>query len=86
MAVVAAGCGAVKRTLNFLFGVDTDQASDAIDRNTIETTIDQQGIGAVTDEGVLRTAIDTDAPDAAVDLDELRNGVADSISTGDREH
>ena len=86
MAIAAAGYKAVKEAVNAIPGVDTDQAAEAIDRETLETAIDQQGIEAVTDEGVLRATIDPDALDAAVDFDELRNSVADGISTDDQQY
>lgn len=85
MASAAAAYKTVERALNSLPGIDTDQAGDAINRNVIESAVDNQGVGAVTDEEVLQAAIDRNALDAAVDLDDLRDSVADSISSDDQQ-
>jgi hypothetical protein len=83
MAVVGA-YKAVERALVNLSGVDTEQASSAINRTAIESAIDEQGVSAVADRGVLRAAIDPEKLDRAVDIDELRDDVADSIASDDR--
>ena len=75
---------AVERALSSMPGVDTDQAKDAINRNIIESAVDDQGVRAVNDEEVLQAAIDRNALDTAVDLNELRNSIADSIGSDDQ--
>lgn len=82
MAVVAA-YKAVERALNSLPCIDTDQANNAINRTVIQSAVDEHGVGAVTNTEVLQAAIDRDALDEAVDIDELRDSVADSIGTDD---
>lgn len=83
---VAAAYKAVERALHALPGIDTDQASDAVNRDVIESAVDEHGIGAVSNGEVLEAAIDREALDAAVDIDELRDSVADSIGTDDQRY
>jgi copper chaperone CopZ len=83
MAVVGA-YKAVERALSNLSGVSTEQADDAINRTAIESAVDEQGLTAVADGGVLRAAIDQEKLDRAVDIDELRDEVAESIASDDQ--
>jgi len=83
MAVVGA-YKAVERALSNLSGVSTEQAGDAINRTAIESAVDEQGLTAVADGGVLRAAIDQEKLDRAVDIDELRDEVAESIASDDQ--
>ncbi|PSP74340.1 hypothetical protein BRC86_06280 [Halobacteriales archaeon QS_3_64_16] len=83
MAVVGA-YKAVERAVSNLPGVDTEQAGNAINRTTIESAVDEQGVTAVADRGVLRAAIDQEKLDGAVDIDELRDEVAESVASDDQ--
>jgi hypothetical protein len=73
----------LERALSNLSGVDTEQAGDAINRTAIETAVNERGMTAIADRGVLRAAIDPNELDRAVDIDELRDGVAESIASDD---
>jgi hypothetical protein len=84
MAAVGAAYKALERTLSNLSGVDTEQAGDAINRTAIESAVDEQGITAVADRGVLRAVIDQEKLDRAVDIDELRDEVAESVASDDQ--
>ena len=83
MAVVGA-YKAVERALSNLSGVSTEQAGEAINRTAIESAVDEQGITAVADRGVLWAAIDQEKLDRAVDIDELRDEAAESIASDDQ--
>ena len=74
----------LERALSNFSGVDTEQAGDAINRTAIETAVNERGITAIADRGVLRAAIDQEKLDRAIDIDELRDGVAESIASDDR--
>ena len=74
----------LERALSNFSGVDTEQAGDAINWTAIETAVDERGITAIADRGVLRAAIDQEKLDRAIDIDELRDGVAGTIASDDR--
>ncbi|WP_227380780.1 hypothetical protein [Haladaptatus halobius] len=76
MAVVAAAA-AVTKAVSSLTDM-TDEANQVVNQEAIESAVDDRGIEAVTDPGVLRSAINQEELD--LDDDELQTAVQNHLS------
>lgn len=77
MAVVAAAA-AVTKAVSSLTNMTDDEANQVVNREAIESAVDDRGIEAVTDPDVLRSAINQEELD--LDDDELQAAVQNHLS------